>query len=94
MNWHEDVTFLLVPCSSPGIDRKHPNILLIVLSTLPVGIVIGYGLGDPGVRVRFAIRSRIFTSHYRPDRLCGPPSLLSNGYRGSFPGGKAAGARS
>jgi hypothetical protein len=34
----------------------------------------------------------IFTSPSRPDRLCGPPSLLSNGYRGPFPGGKAAGA--
>jgi hypothetical protein len=27
-----------------------------------------------------------------PDRPWGPPNLLSNGYRGSFPGGKAVGA--
>jgi hypothetical protein len=27
----------------------------------------------------------------RPDQLCGPPSLLYNGYR-VFPGGKSAGA--
>jgi hypothetical protein len=27
-----------------------------------------------------------------PDRFCNPPSLLSSGYRGSFPGGKAIGA--
>jgi hypothetical protein len=34
----------------------------------------------------------IFSSPRRPGRLWGPPSLLSNGYGGSFPGGKAAGA--
>ena len=28
----------------------------------------------------------------RPDRPWGPPSLLYDGYRISFPGGKAAGA--
>jgi hypothetical protein len=27
-----------------------------------------------------------------PERLWGPPSLLFNGYQGSFPGGKAVGA--
>jgi len=30
----------------------------------------------------------------RPDRLCGPPSFLSNGYKGSFLGDKAAGVSS
>jgi len=34
----------------------------------------------------------IFSSPRRPDRLWDPPSLLSNGYRGSYRGGKAAGA--
>jgi hypothetical protein len=34
-------------------------------------------------------RGEIFRS--RPDRPWGPPSLLYNGYRISFPGGKAAG---
>jgi len=28
----------------------------------------------------------------RPERLWSPPSLLSNGYQGLFPRGKAAGA--
>jgi hypothetical protein len=57
-----------------------------------VGIATGYGLDDWEVRVRVPVGSRIFTSSCCPDRLCGPPNLLHNGYRGLFPGGKAAGA--
>jgi hypothetical protein len=48
-----------------------------------VGIAIGYGL-DRGIRVRVPVGARIFSSPC-PDRFCGPPSLLSNGYGGSFP---------
>jgi len=33
----------------------------------------------------------IFSSSPCPERLWGPPSLLFNGYGGSFSGGKAAG---
>jgi hypothetical protein len=33
-----------------------------------------------------------FSLSPRPDRLCVPISLLPNGYRGLFPGGKAAGS--
>jgi hypothetical protein len=36
-------------------------------------------------------RFRIFSSRQRPGRLWDPPSLLSNGSRGRFPRGKAAG---
>jgi hypothetical protein len=50
-----------------------------------VGIATGYGLGDQGVGVRVAVGSRIFFSPRRPDRLCGPPNLLSGGYWGLFP---------
>jgi hypothetical protein len=39
-------------------------------------------LGDRGVRVGVPVRSRIVSSPRRPDGLWGPPSLLSNGYRG------------
>jgi hypothetical protein len=50
-------------------------------------IVAGYGLEDRGVGVRVPVLSRILTPPYRPDRLWGPLSLLSNGYDGG--GGEA-----
>ena len=46
-----------------------------------VGIATRYGLDGPGVESR---RGEIFRTH--PDRPWGPPSLLYNGYRVSFPG--------
>jgi hypothetical protein len=56
-----------------------------------VGIATGYGLDDQRFGVRVPMGARIFTSPCRPDRLGGPPSLLSNGYRSLYPRGKAAG---
>jgi hypothetical protein len=52
-----------------------------------VGIATGYGLDDRGVGVQVPVGVRIFTSPRRPDRLWGPPNLLSNGYRGVIPRG-------
>jgi hypothetical protein len=49
-----------------------------------VGIVTGYGLDDQGVGVRVPVGARFFTSPCRPDRLWGPPSLLSNGEPGAL----------
>jgi hypothetical protein len=48
-----------------------------------VSIVSDYGLDDRG---SIPDRGRGFLLYpLRPDRLWGPPSLLYNGYRGSFP---------
>jgi hypothetical protein len=44
-----------------------------------VGIATGYGIDDWGFVVRVPIGSRIFFSPRHPDRLWGPPNLLSNG---------------
>jgi hypothetical protein len=46
-----------------------------------VGTATGYEL---------VCRVQFFFPPQRPERLWGPPSLLSNGYRGLIPGGEAA----
>jgi hypothetical protein len=57
-----------------------------------VGVATGYGLDNRVARVRVPAGSRIFNSPYCPDRLLGPSSLLSNGYRRALsPGVKRQG---
>jgi hypothetical protein len=60
----------------------------------PVGIGLGYGLDDRGSRFRFPAGGgwEFFSPPPRPERLWGPPNLLSNGYQELFPWGKEVGA--
>jgi nitrogen fixation protein len=55
-----------------------------------VGIATGYGLDDGRVGVRVPVDQEFSILHVLQTRFWGPPILLSNGYRDSFPGVKAA----
>jgi hypothetical protein len=52
-----------------------------------VNIVSDYGLDNRAIEVRFPAGAKDFFSSFCPHRLWGPPSLLYNWYRGSFPRG-------
>jgi hypothetical protein len=58
-----------------------------------VGIALGYGLDDRASRVRFPAGAGSFSLHRRVQNGSGAhPASYAVGTRGSFPGGKAAGA--
>jgi hypothetical protein len=56
-------------------------IVILILASI-VSRATSYGLDDRGVRVQVLVRSRIFSSSCRPDRLWSPPDFLSSGYQG------------
>jgi hypothetical protein len=52
--------------------------------SIAVGIVTGYVLDNLRDRVRDPVESKMISSSYHPDRLFGPPGLLSNDYKESL----------
>jgi hypothetical protein len=58
-----------------------------------VSIALGYGLDDRGSRVRFPVGAGNFSLNHRVQNGSGAhPASYRKGTRGSFRGGKAAGA--
>jgi hypothetical protein len=57
-----------------------------------VGIALGYGLDDWNSRVRFPAGAGNFSLHHCVQNGSGAHPAYPMGTRGSFPGGKAAGA--
>jgi hypothetical protein len=58
-----------------------------------VGIALGYGLDDGGSKVRFPAGAGNFSLHHRVQNGSeSRPASYPMDTRGSFPGGKAAGA--
>jgi hypothetical protein len=60
-----------------------------------IGIALGYGLDDRDSRVRFPAEAGNFSHHHRVQNGSGAhPASYPMGTRGSFAGGKVAGAGS
>jgi hypothetical protein len=84
----QDILTELHVLNSP--DYKKKKVFGIRSRDSSVGIATDYELDGPGSIPPGS--AKLSSSPQRPDRLWGPPSLLSNGYRGTFLWGKAAGA--
>jgi hypothetical protein len=57
-----------------------------------VGIALGYGLDDRGSKAQFLAGAGNFSLHHRVHRSGADPASYPMDTRGSFSGGKAAGA--
>jgi hypothetical protein len=81
-------------------QKNHPGIKHLVICDKvkgsyesSVGIVLDYRLDDWGSRVQFLAGAGNFSLHHCIQNVSGAhPALYPMGTRGSFPGGKSAGA--
>jgi hypothetical protein len=93
-------TLILKPEAKKPIEDTDTGGIIILKCTLKkqsrdssVGIALGYGLDDLGSRVRFPAGAGNFSLHHRVQNGSGAhPASYPMGTRGSYRGGKAAGA--
>jgi hypothetical protein len=75
-NLHQCIYITLTSWTQDNItSQTDPYFALLQLE-----VRTGYGLDDREVGVRVSVGARFFFSPRGPDRLWGPPSLISNGY--------------
>jgi hypothetical protein len=101
---HSNVIFTSISRSSKwSLPLRFYNQNIICIFTLSpacyksrdssVGITLDYGLDDRGSRIPFPAGAGNFSLHHRVRNGSGAhPASYPTGIRGSFPGGKAAGA--
>jgi hypothetical protein len=70
-----------------GVKTLSTRFRFVSFTSWVVSIVSDYGLDDRAIGVRSPAGAKDFSSNLCPYRLWDPPSLLYNGYRGSFPRG-------
>jgi hypothetical protein len=86
-----------LPSHPPRFDYPNNiwNMFNVTNRDSSIGIALGYGLDGWGSRVRFSAGAGNFSLHYRVQNGSGAhPASYPVGTRGSFPGDKAARARS
>jgi hypothetical protein len=65
-------------------DTENVAYAAVTCKGVQIRLGTSYDSDDRGFGGRVPVGSRMFTSPRRPERFCGPPSLIFNGYPNSI----------